>query len=486
MGFTAGLIFGFAFGVAMVAGLAFVMQRRSKQRIAKAADVKLLGELTQDDIKKLCDGNSPLWISFPQFERVRWLNKQLEKVWPSVAKAAGAVIKESVEPILESYRPIGISQLKFNKLFLGNVAPQIEGIRMQSLKEGQVTMDLDFRWGGDPSIVLGVYTMIGAVLPVQLKNFKFFATVRVIFVLSEEMPCISAIVVALLAKPKPEIKYTFKVIGGSLTAVPGLSDMIRDLVENIVTDQLQWPHRKIISLSADPGVLSDLEPKLQGKVTCRVVKAESLKNMEMVGKSDPYVLLYVRPLFKYKTQVIDNNLNPIWNETFNLNVEDHETQVLHFQVLDEDMGNDKTLGLVSFPISKLVPEQVQTLPLPLLPSLDTDRVKDKKDRGTLHIELLYHEYTKEECAQAMELEKEELAEKERMKNEGILNSTTDAVAGVVGGAGKLVGGAVGGVAGAVGGGFSLVGKGGKALTRGMTNSIGNISKKTRDTNGTAK
>lgn len=54
--------------------------------------------------------------------------------------------------------------------------------------------------------------------------------------------------------------------------------------------------------------------------------------MEMVGKSDPYVLLYVRPLFKYKTQVIDNNLNPIWNETFNLNVEDHETQVLHFQV----------------------------------------------------------------------------------------------------------------------------------------------------------
>jgi len=38
------------------------------------------------------------------------------------------VIRESVEPILEEYRPAGISSLKFSKLSLGNVAPKIEGI----------------------------------------------------------------------------------------------------------------------------------------------------------------------------------------------------------------------------------------------------------------------------------------------------------------------------------------------------------------------
>lgn len=37
------------------------------------------------------------------------------------------VIKESVEPLLEDYRPPGISSLKFSKLFLGNVPPKIEG-----------------------------------------------------------------------------------------------------------------------------------------------------------------------------------------------------------------------------------------------------------------------------------------------------------------------------------------------------------------------
>ncbi|KAL3683694.1 hypothetical protein R1sor_001716 [Riccia sorocarpa] len=496
MGFLTGLFFGFGIGMATVAGFAYLMQKRSKQRIAKAADIKLLGQLTQEDLKKLCGSNSPLWVSFTQFERVRWLNKQLEKIWPSVAKAASAVIKESVEPILESYRPVGIKELKFQKLFLGNVAPQIEGVRMQTLKEGQVTMDLDFRWGGDPSIVLGVFTMIGAVLPVQLKNFKFFATVRVIFQLSEEMPCISAVVVALLAKPKPEIKYTFKVIGGSLTAVPGLSDMIRDLVENIVTDTLQWPHRIVVPLSPDPDV-RDLELKLMGRLTCRVIKAEHLKNMEMVGKSDPYVLLYVRPLFKYKTRVVGNNLNPLWEETFQLGVEDHETQVIHFQVLDEDVGQDKTLGLVTFPISKLVSDQSLLVQLPLLQSLDTVSFKDKKDRGLLHVELLYHQFTKEECEKAMQDEKDEIAEKEKLKSEGILNSTADAVGGVVGGAGKLVTGAVGGVVGVVGGGvgmvgsgvgmgLSMVGKGGKAITRGVSSSLGNMSRKSKDSNGTPK
>jgi hypothetical protein len=58
------------------------------------------------------------------------------------------------------------------------------------------------------------------------------------------------------------------------------------------------------------------------------------------------------------------------------------------QILDEDIGQDKTLGLVSYPLSKLVPEESVKLQLPLLPSLDTDRVKDKKDRGSLIVEVI--------------------------------------------------------------------------------------------------
>lgn len=102
------------------------------------------------------------------------------------------------------------------------------GIRVQSLKKGQITMDVDLRWGGDPNIVLGVEAAVVANLPIQvcmfvtyplyyllsgfneslrvflyclqLKDLQVFTVVRVIFQLYDEIPCISAVVVALLSE----------------------------------------------------------------------------------------------------------------------------------------------------------------------------------------------------------------------------------------------------------------------------------------------
>lgn len=82
---------------------------------------------------------------------------------------------------------------------------------------------------------------------------------------------------------------------------------------------------------------SDLELKPQGKITLTVVRANDLKNMEMIGKSDPYVVVYIRPLFKVKTKVIDNNLNPIWDQTFELIAEDKETQSIVFEVISPSL-----------------------------------------------------------------------------------------------------------------------------------------------------
>lgn len=45
--------------------------------------------------------------------------------------------------------------------------PTILGIRVQSLKKGQITMDIDFRWGGDPSIILAVEALVAS-LPIQV------------------------------------------------------------------------------------------------------------------------------------------------------------------------------------------------------------------------------------------------------------------------------------------------------------------------------
>lgn len=43
------------------------------------------------------------------------------------------------------------------------------GIRVQSLTKGQIIMDIDFRWGGDPSIILAVEAALVASIPIQVR-----------------------------------------------------------------------------------------------------------------------------------------------------------------------------------------------------------------------------------------------------------------------------------------------------------------------------
>ncbi|GAB2217267.1 hypothetical protein Droror1_Dr00000439 [Drosera rotundifolia] len=372
------------------------------------------------------------------------------------------VIKESVEPLLEQYRPVGITSLKFSKLSLGRVAPKIEGIRVQSLKEGQITMDIDFRWGGDPSIILAVEAIAVASIPIQLKDLQVFTVVRVMFQLAEEIPCISAVVVALLSEPKPRIDYTLKAVGGSLTALPGIAEMIEDTVNTIVTDMLQWPHRIVVPIGGIPVDVSELELKPQGKLTIQVVKANELKNKEMIGKSDPYTVLHIRPLFKVKTKVIEDNLNPVWNETFELIAEDKETQSLIIEVFDkDDIGQDKKLGITKLPLIDLESEKLKEIELRLLPSLDMTKVKDKKDHGTIALKVFYHEFNKEEQLAALEAEKKSLEERKQMKEAGMIGSTMDALDGAASLVSTGIGAGLGagvGIVGAVGSGLTKAGK----------------------------
>ncbi|KAG6475608.1 hypothetical protein ZIOFF_064836 [Zingiber officinale] len=481
MGLISGLVMGAMVGVALMAGWARMMRRRSSKRVTKAADIKLLGSLGREDLKKLCGDNYPEWISFPAYEQVKWLNKMLGKLWPYIADAATLVIRETVEPLLDDYRPAGITSLKFSKLSLGTVPPKIEGIRVQSLKNSQITMDIDFRWGGDLSIILAVEALVAS-LPIQLKDLQVFTVIRVIFQLSEEIPCISAVVVALLAEPKPKIDYTLKAVGGSLTAIPGLSDMIDDTVTTIVTDMLEWPHRIVVPLGGVDVDVSELELKPQGKLTVTIVRANSLKNLEFVGKSDPYVVLYVRPTFKVKTKVVDDNLNPVWNETFQLLAEDKETQSIIFEVYDEDkLQQDKKMGVAKLGLQELEPGVTKEIQLNLLASLDTLKVKDKKDRGSLTIkvrrcvliyesihmikfpiifhQVLYHPFTKEEQLAALEEEKRILEERKRLKEAGLIGSTMDALGGAASLVGTGIGAGVGLVGSGVGAGVGLVGSG---------------------------
>lgn len=73
-----------------------------------------------------------------------------------------------------------------------------------------------------------------------------------------------------------------------------------------------------------------------GILTVKVLKATGLKKKDLLGSSDPYVKLKLTEdaLPSKKTTVKNKNLNPEWNEEFNITVKDPESQALQILVYD--------------------------------------------------------------------------------------------------------------------------------------------------------
>ncbi|KAG2254998.1 hypothetical protein Bca52824_074292 [Brassica carinata] len=381
MGFVVGLVIGLAVGITIIIGFVKAENYRSKLRSELANTVAAFARMTVEDSRKLLPAEFyPSWV-------LTWLNHHLTKIWPYVDEAASELIRASVEPVLEQYRPAVVASLTFSKLTLGTVAPQFTGVSIVEGDENGMTMELDMNWDGNPNIVLGIKTLVGVSLPVQVKNIGFTGVFRLIFrPLVDEFPCFGAVSVSLREKKK--LDFTLKVVGGDISAIPGLSDAIEETIRDAVEDSITWPVRKVIPIL--PGDYSDLELKPVGMLEVKLVQAKNLTNKDLVGKSDPFAKMFIRPL-REKTQrskTINNDLNPIWNEHFEFVVEDASTQHLVVRIYDDEgVQASELIGCAQIRLCELEPGKVKDVWLKLVKDLEIQR--DNKNRGEVHLELLY-------------------------------------------------------------------------------------------------
>ncbi|KAL3650690.1 Synaptotagmin-4 [Castilleja foliolosa] len=370
MGFIVGYIVGFALGFGLIVGFARYQNTRSIKRSDLAAAIAAFARMTVEDSRKLLpDKFYPSWVVFSQRQKLNWLNHHMEKIWPYVDEAASEIIRNSVEPILEQYRPAILSALKFSKLTLGTVAPQFTG------------------WDGNPNIVLDIKTRVGVSLPIQVKNIGFTGVFRLIFKpLVDEFPCFGAVCYSL--REKRNLDFTLKVIGGDISAIPGISDALEDTIRDAVEDSITWPIRKIVPII--PGDYSYLEVKPVGILEVKLIEAKELTNKDIIGKSDPFAKIFIRPLRDRtkNSKTIDNQVNPIWNEHFEFEVEDVTTQHLTIKVYDDEgIQAAEIIGSAQIPLRNLEPGKVKDVWLKLVKDLEIQR--DNKNRGQVHLELLY-------------------------------------------------------------------------------------------------
>lgn len=73
-----------------------------------------------------------------------------------------------------------------------------------------------------------------------------------------------------------------------------------------------------------------------GILHVKVLRAMKLKKKDVIGASDPYVKVKLTEdkLPSKKTIVKHKNLNPEWNQDFNMVVKDPQSQAVEFTVFD--------------------------------------------------------------------------------------------------------------------------------------------------------
>lgn len=91
----------------------------------------------------------------------------------------------------------------------------------------------------------------------------------------------------------------------------------------------------------------------------RAVEASEIPNMDVVGKSDPYLKFTLSTSSqKWKTKSKGNAASPVWNEEFHLPITSALNDILEIKLYDEDISKDDLISTRRFSVSDMQIGQV--------------------------------------------------------------------------------------------------------------------------------
>ncbi|XP_057440446.1 synaptotagmin-2-like [Lotus japonicus] len=342
----------------------------------------------------------PLWIKNPDFDRVDWLNKLIEYMWPYLDKAICKTAENIAKPIIAEQVPkYKIDSVEFEKLTLGSLPPTFQGMKVYMTDEKELIMEPSIRWAGNPNVIIAAKAF-GLKATIQVVDLQVFLAPRITLKpLVPAFPCFANIYVSLMEKP--HVDFGLKLIGADLMSIPGLYRFVQELIKDQVANMYLWPKTLEVQVLDPTKALR----KPVGILNAKVLKAMKLKKKDLLGASDPYVKLKLSGdnLPSKKTTVKHKNLNPEWNEEFSLTVKDPESQTLEFNVYDwEQVGKHDKMGMNVIPLKELPPEEPKVFTLDLLKNMDPNDAQNDKSRGQIVIELTYKPFKEEDLAKGFD------------------------------------------------------------------------------------
>ncbi|KAH8385931.1 hypothetical protein KR200_007167, partial [Drosophila serrata] len=354
-----------------------------KRDIAKASALASEKDVILARIDEL-----PAWVYFPDVERCEWLNKILKQVWPNANHFARTLVKETIEPnvalALANYKMNGF---RFDRIILGTIPPRIGGVKIydKNVDRNEIIMDLDLFYASDCDINFYLGGMKGGI-----KDFQIHGWVRVVMKpLIRSMPLVGGLQIFFLNNPNID----FNLVGViDFMDMPGLSDLLRRIIVEQIGNVMVLPNKLPISLSEEVSAVALKMPEPEGILRIHVVEAKDLMKKDISvlgkGKSDPYAIINVGAQ-EFKTQIIDNNVNPKWDYWCEACIFTTIGHYIGFSLWDYDqtmpgVQSDDVLGrLASIDIASVIKKGV----------VDSWLTLEDAKHGLLHVRLQWYKLT---------------------------------------------------------------------------------------------
>ncbi|KAB7501178.1 Extended synaptotagmin-2 [Armadillidium nasatum] len=341
----------------LMAPLFFLVLRdkRAKEKRVKFDIVRSLANTDEREVLNEIQrfSNLPSWVTFPDMERVEWLNKIIRQLWPYAGKYVRDLCNFTIEPSMrEALKEYKLTGFKFEKIILGDTPPRFSGMKVyDDTSRHEIILDADFIYAGDCKFEVAV-----SKFKAGIKDLQISGRIRVVMKpLVRQIPLVGGLQVFFLNNPDVD----FNLIGiADVFDMPGLSDILRSIVVEQIANMMVLPNRYPIQLVQDINVVELKCPAPAGVIRLQVIEAQNLMKKDIgvlgMGKSDPYCILKLGAQ-KFQTKTINNTVNPKWDFVCEYLSDETSGQSLTFEVVDLDDGpaKDELLGRANLDVQSI-------------------------------------------------------------------------------------------------------------------------------------
>jgi Ca2+-dependent lipid-binding protein len=346
-------------------------------------------------------------------ESVEWMNSLVGTVWNLINPEMFAAVADTLEDVMQaSVPPALIQNVRVSSIGLGDQALKILSLRALPSAEEETdakhkasgkelseeekakhaenrqlegenvegakyyNLEMSFAYHAIPAkgvigkaknlhleviFYLGVKGLVGVPLPIFVELNGIIGTVRLRFQLTPNPPFLKNLTFTFMGLPKIDasaVPLTSK--GINVLNLPLISGFVNSSIAAAL-DIYVAPKSLIMDMSKIlQGDAVKKETDAMGLIYIKLKRAEGISAQDKSGKSDPFITLAFSEFGKpvYCTRIIEQDLNPIWNEQICLLVYQDQLKAgerLSVELWDSDMiSADDVVGKVSFDLRDLI------------------------------------------------------------------------------------------------------------------------------------